>query len=537
MLKISSTENCKISLKIIHDAEEEKCMKMFKALSKVTCLFMVLIMLFTACGSNNTASPGSRADTESKKPADAEKIVFASVGWGEQARDQEAVTNRLKELTREKINVEADIMIISISTYAQQLNVMMAGGEDLDLFFIPFDVSVNSMINQNQLMPLNDLLASEGQAITGSLGNLIQYGNFKGKTYAIPFNGSKVYPTTIAMREDLLEKYHLNLDDVKSYKDLAKIFEVIKENESGMVCIAPNSGSLLGGYSMGDKIGKLDMLGDCIGVLLGNDNYKLENLYATEEYKDLVYTMREWYQKGYILKDAATTTESGSVMYNEGKVFSYFYIDILDTIDKAYHHAGVTQQGQQTMVKALNRPIISSATGFYSTGISSQSKHPEAAMKWFNLMYKDAETVNTLYWGIEGTNFVKEADGTISFTPEEAANRGYDLPFNWMFGNTELQYTFKDTGHSADYFAQRVKQNESAEISNAFGFSFDMAPVQSQYTAVANVVSQYQRALECGSVDPAVELPNFIQKLKEAGIDEVIAEKQTQLNAWAAEKK
>lgn len=521
-------------------------MKMFKVFFKVTGLLLVMAILFTACGSKTvqpsesaapSVSSASTVKTESPKPAEIEKIVFASVGWGEQARDQDAVTNKLKEITREKINVEADIKIINISTYSQQLNVMMAGGENLDLFFLPFGVPVNSLVVQNQLMPLNNLLASEGQAITKALGNLIKYGNYKGETYAVPFNGSKVYPTAIAMREDLLQKYNLNLDDVKSYKDLAKIFAVIKEKEPEMVCIAPNSGSLLANYSMGDKIGKIDMLGDRKGVLLGNDNYNVVDLYETEEYKDLVYTMREWYQKGYILKDAATTTESGSVMYNQGKVFSYFYVDVLDTIDKAYHHAGVSQQGQQTLVKALNKPVISSSVGFYSTGISSQSKHPEAAMKWFNLMYEDAEAVNTLYWGVEGKNFVKEADGTISFTPEEAKSRGYDLPFNWMFGNTELQYSFKSSGHSADYFAQRVKQNNSAELSNAFGFAFDMTPVQSQYTAVTNVVSQYQRALECGSVDPAVELPNFIQKLKDAGINEVVAEKQKQLNAWVAENK
>jgi putative aldouronate transport system substrate-binding protein len=386
-------------------------------------------------------------------------------------------------------------------------------------------------------MPLNDLLASDGKAITESLGSLIQYGNTRGDTYAAPFNGSKVYPSAIAVREDLLKKYNLNLDEVKSYKDLAKIFDVIKKNEPGMACIAPNNGSLLSSYSMGDKIDKIDIMGDNIGVLLGNDNINLVNLFETEEYKDLVYTLRDWYKKGYILKDAATTTESGSVMYNEGKVFSYLYIDVLDTIEKAYHHAGLTQQGKPTVVKAMNKPVISSSVGFYSTGISSQSKHPKAAMKWLNLMYKDAEAVNTLYWGVEGKNYVKENDGTISFTPEEAKSRGYDLPFNWMFGNTALEYSFKDSGHKADYFAQRVKQNDSAELSKAFGFSFDAAPVQSQYTAVTNVISQYQRALECGSVDPAVELPNFIQKLKKAGIKEVIAEKQKQLNAWAAENK
>lgn len=521
-------------------------MKTSKVLIRLTCVLMAMFMLFTAC-SNKTASSDNEADgsvgqagtqsADSTESAEPEKIVFASIAWGEQVRDQDEVFEKVKEITREKINVEADIKIINVASYSQQLNVMLASGEDLDLFFIPFYTPVSTLASQNQLMAADDLLDKYGQDIVSSLGNLLDYGKINGKIYAIPFNGSKVYPVAIAANENILNKYNLNLDDVKSYKDLAKIFETVKANEPEMVCIAPNQSSLLVGYAMGDKIDKIDMLGDGIGVLIGNDNYNVVDLYETEEYKDIVCTMRDWYQKGYILKDAATTTENGSVMYNQGKVFSYLYVDILDDLDHAYHHPGVSQQGQPTMVKALNKPIITSAVGFYSCGISSQSKHPEAAMKWLNLMYKDEEAVNTLYWGIEGKHYVKNEDGTISFTPEEAADRGYDLPFNWMFGNTALQYAFKDSGYSADYMAQRVKQNEGAEISNAFGFTFDITPVQSQYTAVSNVKSQYQRALECGSVDPEVELPNFIKKLKEAGIDDVIAEKQRQLNEWVEANK
>jgi putative aldouronate transport system substrate-binding protein len=414
---------------------------------------------------------------------------------------------------------------------------MIAGGEALDLLFIPFGNGKNTMISQNQLMAMDDLIANYGQDISTALGSLLDYGKSKGKTYAIPFNGSKVYPVTIAAREDILKKYNLNLEDVKSYKDLAKIFEVVKKNEPEMTCIAPNNGGdMIGGYSIGDNMNKIDTLGDNLGVLIGNDNTSLVNLYETEQYKDIVYTMRDWYKKGYILKDAATTSEVGSVMYKEGKLFSYFYVDVLDTLDNAYHHAGISQQGQQTMVKALSKPMINSSTGFYSCGISSQSKHPEAAMKWLNLMYKDPEAVNTVYWGVEGKNFVKESDGTISFAPGEETNRGYDLPFNWMFGNSALQYTFKSSGNKADYMAQRVKQNETAEISKGFGFTFNAASVQSQYTAVANVVTKYKRALETGSVDPAVELPNFIKDLKAAGVNEVIAEKQKQFDEWLAEK-
>ena len=43
------------------------------------------------------------------------------------------------------------------------------------------------------------------------------------------------------------------------------------------------------------------------------------------------------------------------------------------------------------------------------------------------------------------------------------------------------------------------------------------------------------RDRRCGSLDPETELPKFQQSLKDAGIDEIIAEKQKQLDAWAAE--
>lgn len=45
---------------------------------------------------------------------------------------------------------------------------------------------------------------------------------------------------------------------------------------------------------------------------------------------------------------------------------------------------------------------------------------------------------------------------------------------------------------------------------------------------------QYYCGLDCGSVDPETAIPEFNQALKDAGIDEIIAEKQAQYDAWKA---
>ena len=55
-------------------------------------------------------------------------------------------------------------------------------------------------------------------------------------------------------------------------------------------------------------------------------------------------------------------------------------------------------------------------------------------------------------------------------------------------------------------------------------------------TACANVVAQYYTPLMYGEVDIESTLPKFQADLKNAGIDEIIAEKQAQLDAWLAEQ-
>ena len=60
--------------------------------------------------------------------------------------------------------------------------------------------------------------------------------------------------------------------------------------------------------------------------------------------------------------------------------------------------------------------------------------------------------------------------------------------------------------------------------------------MQDQVSALNNVISQYNGALSSGSGDPEELLPQFLEALDDAGIDDVIAAKQEQLDAFLAEK-
>ena len=468
---------------------------------------------------------------------DVEKITVVTLSMGETPRDFDEVVARLNELTREKIGVEAEIIMVNLATYTETVNIMQAGGDDMDLFWLPVDVGLSTLVTQKQVAPVDDLLAQYGQGILDALGNLIHYAPIDGKTYAIPFNGNKAYTGNIVCRKDICEKYNIDLDKITSYKDLGEVFQIIKDNEPDMVPLAAENRSIIAGFNMmGTGITDFDKLGDHLGVLMNGNGYQVQDLYGSPEYRELLDTVRDWYTKGYVMQDAATTTEVGSVMYLQGKAFSYMNIDALTDNQHMIEHVGISNQGVPTNVKALTPPIITSGSGFFSMGLNSRSKHPEAAIKWLNLFYTDPECVNTIYYGIEGKNYVKNDNGTIARAEgQEGAASGWDTPFCWMFGNSALSYTFASESDDPEFRAKFVAQNESAQYSPAFGFTFNSEPVKTEYSAVSNVLSKYSVALDTGSVDPNDVLDDFLSELDAAGYQTILAEKQKQLDAWVAE--
>ena len=68
----------------------------------------------------------------------------------------------------------------------------------------------------------------------------------------------------------------------------------------------------------------------------------------------------------------------------------------------------------------------------------------------------------------------------------------------------------------------------------ALGFVFDNSNVTTEVAAVQSVRDEYKRVVENGAGDPAVLIPEYVAKLKANGIERIISEKQSQLDAWIA---
>ena len=188
-------------------------------------------------------------------------------------------------------------------------------------------------------------------------------------------------------------------------------------------------------------------------------------------------------------------------------------------------------------IKLVQPYINTSDVNGIGFAISATSKHPEAAMKFLNEMYTNPDVVNLLAWGIEGTHYEVQDDGTIDF-PEglDAATTTYGLNMDWFFGNQFLTYIW-GKGRDTTIYSRLEANNKNAQFSPVMGFSYDSTPVSTEIAALTNVKNQYLPGLACGSLNPETELPKFLQALEDAGLQKVIDEKQAQLDAWIAENK
>ena len=105
---------------------------------------------------------------------------------------------------------------------------------------------------------------------------------------------------------------------------------------------------------------------------------------------------------------------------------------------------------------------------------------------------------------------------------------------NWELPNQYLCPVWE--GDPLDLGSKTMEFNANADTSLAMGFTFDNTEYTAEYAALQNIYDEYAKQILYGFLDPVAGTAEFNDKLKKAGLDEYIAEKQKQLDAWAASK-
>lgn len=451
--------------------------------------------------------------------------------------------NALNEMMEKDIGVHVTFEPVGLNESQQDATLMISSGEQLDIMLTAF-TSVGNVVSKGLIMPLDDLLDEYGQDILAH-SHTVEMCGYNGQTYGVCTGDTIGNSYGYMIKKEYWDKYNLaeltgwTEDKIYTLDEIEQIFEIVKAGEGdNFYCDVPWNTTpepMNNGYIEYDKIGG----SLACGVLMLNRSFEdltVYDLFETEEYKEYCEMRYEWAQKGYIAPDAAVTTEMPDILVAQDNYLGVFYwsapqdmIDYNKTVGcdlvcldvvpgyKAYNGGSVIQ---------WSIPITSG--------------NPEKAMEALNYIYKNPEAAWLIEFGLEGEEYevvAEEGDlKQIKYLAEDTSSLPYYMPYG-IWGNT-LQWP---AVYPNPIDSRQKKQELDDAISDsrktpAFGYSFDQTPVATQIAAVNTVISQYTPGLNCGTLDPDQVLPEFISALKAAGMDEIIAEQQKQLDAWAQEK-
>lgn len=514
---------------------------MKKSLLKGTAIVLALFtgsIGLTACNSktagSSQTSTNSTSSTSSTATSAPVNLTIAYTLFGSTPSDQKLVQDALSKLTQQKINCTVTLLDINGSSYGQQVGLMLASSQKLDLMTdggITNVFDYTGHVAKGQLYPLDDLLDKYGSDVKSAVGSFMDAAKINGKIYGVPTVRDFAMDQRLMMRKDLVDKYHIDVSKIKTTDDVEKVLAIIKKNEPTITPLLPGANAQGSVYLNFGFDGSGDYLGDYLGVLEDMDTLKVTDMYESAKYKQYAELARKWYKAGYLLVDTSANTENGTQYVKAGKLFAY-----IESGKPGIEAQDSKTAGTELVSATLDTPYSTTGTvtGFM-WAIPNYAKHPVQSMQFLNLMYGDPSIINMLDFGIEGKDYVKVSgqDNMIEYPSGVTDNTaGYNIGMGFQFGDQLKSYLWK--GNSPTLWDDMQKFNASAHKSKAFGFAFDATSVKTQYADLQNVVSQYNTAISLGSVDPDTQIPAFIAKLKAAGIDDVVKEKQAQLDKWAA---
>lgn len=504
-------------------------------------LASLMLLSLAACGNNDNGdtqqpdpAPGNNVqggDVQGEAPSDTgwtgetAHIIVTYNTLGTTPPDLQKVQDAVNARTVPEIGVEVEFKATSAYDAFALYPTWIATGERVDLM-MPLLQDLRTYVDQGLIDPLDDLIADNAPYLSQLIAEgqpLISNNIVDGQAYAITtvpnmYGNNGAFIATKALVDEVNWDY--DAEKIYTYDELGELFSLIKEKHPEMYpCGVVTTGRTTSEYAYAATTAVDSIAGspNYTGVLMGADSTEIVNLYETPEYKDYLEHLRTWNQAGYIHPDASTTDTNVNAMQDAGLSAGYFMV------------GAPIQAGEDDYIINLGPNYMASA-GMGGWVVPMTAQEPEAAMRFLDLVWQDVELMNLIQWGIEGEHYVMldESAGLIGF-PEgvDATTSAYYNTLG-LWGDARSVYIWSPTVSQADndaYTAKSVKMQ-----TQGIGIGYSSANMVNEITALSAVVAQYVPALESGSVDLDTYYPEFIQAMKDAGVDKVIADKQAQFD-------
>lgn len=525
---------------------------------KIVSLMLAATMIFglAACGGGTDSSSGTNGSNPSGGGTEAGNetggqnynIKMQIVTFGQEFTGLGDVEAAINAVTEPEIGATVTLEPIAAWDLPSTSSLAITSKEQIDLMCIlPMASNMDSISNysgKNMLTPLNDLYAEYGKDIAASIGDLEKIGYVGDTLYAIPANYYAGHGGSFVAVTEELTNLGFSFDEDKLYTldDIEEVMAAYKEAKGdGYYSLA--------GFADADPLTTMiptDDLGDpAVGSLMGGglDSTTVVNRYASDEYKEGMQKMREWFQNGYINPDVISITDTWVTLLQTGQYLGTF----TSTQGSGLDGILVNEQSlgkDLTVIRFVDDFATTSTASYGLWAIPVTCGNTEKTMQFLNMLYQDRElsedVAAMLSAGLEGKTYkIVETleDGRVIIDYVDGVDRttspyGGQVP---IYGD-ELRNP-KFTPVDKEMFDEMTDYNNHIKYSKAFGYTFDGTNYTNQISAINNVLETYRAQLVWGTVDVDTVLPQFLSELEAAGINDVIAANQTQLDEWLAGNK
>lgn len=516
---------------------------MFK---KFISFLLVTSILLVAAGCTSAAVPAD-APAAGQSGRSSGDVVTLDYYWiGNADTDQRAlVEDAINAYIEPLLGAKVVFHIVGWGEWDTKAITALQAGEKIDIFFTADWRNYMQLASQDLFLPLNDidseygnLLEKYGPDILAGLNPAFISGTqIDGVNYAVPTNKELTVPDGFVYNVGLANEIGMTAEDaanIKTFADMEPWLEKAKAARpdeypyltNGAVGFNP----WVPGFASGVSANLISMpFAPADG---GVFDETIVSVIETDWAAEYMATMRKWYENGWIHPDAGLTTFNADELRNAGK-FLIQPMPLKGSNIKAQELVNASGNENLELGEIYGQPKVNITThsGGSMLAIPVVSEHPVEAMKFINLMHSDSKLLNMMLFGAEGTHWEFEADGRVKILNSAwyGAHGGA-----WTLGNTLLQAVSNKEDPNKNKML--IDYSDDSLDHPSLGFRFRTEPVAAELTAIAAVADGMERALMTGYVDPAVELPNYIDALKAAGLDTVKAEVEKQYDEWKATK-
>ena len=447
--------------------------------------------------------------------------------------DLQEVQDAVNEITAEEIGVEVELIPEDSHEASEDYLLWLSRGETVDLMLLRGQ-DITSYIDKGMLNALNGYLKRSGSWLNNYNeaygGTLCLGAEQQGRIYGVSnLTGQDAYGYGLWISQSLLDEVGFLYEEERVYSldEIELLLARLKAQYPdsyplGQITARQSTSAMEYYLSPGDALGG----GLCTGVVQG-DSDMVENVFATKQYRDLLTHLRRWYQEEYLYPDGAVYDASALNLLEDNTILMLPASSYPGTMD--------LMMGRETDYVCLRTTEVYEKQGNAQDGfwtIPVTSRYPEEAMKFLELCYSNRQIAYLMNYGISGEHFqVSDWENRLLTCTGNEEDGGFYNPFA-RIGDTRDLYAYGTPQICAS--RERYCENAAALSGRYRDFIYSTSGMSRQIESVRKTVALYAPILESGSVDLEENYQEFLAALQQAGIDDIIADKQAQLDAWLA---